>query len=315
MLVQINLLIFFIITAVFVKEAGLSVNRPTSFEQQNENDNESIQIQILNTGEIWIDGRAVDVRAVRANVERMSAVNPDSGVLILADEQAPTAAGGSYQNGAPEAGRPAIFYFNTHHLPSRNVNGMETLYLHEAVPGHHFEAMLAHENAALPKLLRYDGNSAYSEGWALYAESLGPELGLFVDPYQLFGRYDDEILRAMRLVVDTGLHVGGWTRERAIDYLLANSGISRADAVAEIERYVVWPGQALAYKVGELTIQRLRQRAAGALGAHFDLRAFHTQVLSTGGVPMTVLEARIDAWIAAQKKEGVPKGPRFSSGR
>jgi len=270
------------------------------------------------SAERYGDGFRAIGRRVDAAIDRLFESRPTTPLEIrpVPDEQAPTAAGGSYQNGAPEAGRPAIFYFNTYDLQSRNVNGMETLYLHEAVPGHHFEAMLAHENAALPKLQRYDGNSAYSEGWALYAEGLGPELGLFVDPYQLLGRYDDEILRAMRLVVDTGLHVDGWSRERAVAYLLENSGISRTDAVAEIERYVVWPGQALSYKVGERTIQRLRQRAARALGPRFDLRAFHTQVLSTGNIPMAVLEAKIDAWIAIQpKKKGSREGPRHPSGR
>jgi uncharacterized protein (DUF885 family) len=268
------------------------------------------------SAERYGDGFRAIGRRVDAALDRLFESRPATPLEIrpTPDEEAPTAAGASYQSGSPDTGKPGIFYFNTHDLPSRNVNGMETLYLHEAVPGHHFESMLAHENTALPKLLRYDGNSAYSEGWALYAESLGPELGLFVDPYQLLGRYDDEMLRAMRLVVDTGLHAGGWSRERAVAYLLANSAISRTDAVAEIERYVVWPGQALAYKVGELTIQRLRQRAARAFGARFDLRAFHTRVLSTGNVPLAVLEAGIDAWIAS-KEEGAPSGPRQPSRR
>ncbi len=162
------------------------------------------------------------------------------------------------------------------------------------------QSALAAENLALPKLLRFGGNTAYDEGWALYAESLGPELGLFKDPYQRFGHYNGEMLRAMRLVVDTGLHARGWTREQAIEYMLAHSAMSRTDATAEVERYIADPGQALAYKVGALTIQRLRQRAEQVLGPRFDIRAFHQQVLGTGGVPMAVLEEKIEAWIAAR---------------
>ncbi len=217
------------------------------------------------------------------------------------DYSARTDAAARYASGSLEGGRPGIFYFNTYDLPSRSTWGMETLYLHEAVPGHHFQGMIAIENEALPKLLRFDGNTAYWEGWALYAESLGPELGLFEDPYQMFGHLNDEMLRAMRLVVDTGLHAFSWTREQAIDYMLAHSAMSRTDATVEVERYIVDPGQALAYKVGQLTIRRLRTKAEQTLGLRFDLRAFHAQVLTTGAMPLSVLEAKIDDWIAAQR--------------
>lgn len=160
------------------------------------------------------------------------------------------------------------------------------------------QSALAAENLALPKLLRFDGNTAYNEGWALYAERLGPELGLFADPYQLFGHYNDEMLRAMRLVVDTGLHAYGWSRERAIDYKLEHSAMSRTEASAEVERYIADPGQALAYKVGALTSRRLRLRAQQILGPRFDIREFHHQVLDTGSVPLAVLEAKLDEWVA-----------------
>ena len=213
--------------------------------------------------------------------------------------KARTDPGGRYIRGSLDTGKPGVFFFNTFDLPSRYVWGMETLYLHEATPGHHMQMSLAAENTALPKLLRFGGNTAYIEGWALYAESLGAELGLFDDPYQLFGHYNDEMLRAMRLVVDTGLHAHGWTRERAIDYMLVHSAMSAHDATSEVERYIAEPGQALAYKVGALTIQRLRKRAEQAMGARFDIRAFHRQVLETGSVPMAVLEAKIEAWLAA----------------
>jgi uncharacterized protein (DUF885 family) len=212
-----------------------------------------------------------------------------------------TEAGGSYQQGAPDASRPGVFYFNAYDLPSRTTFGMETLYLHEGAPGHHFQISLAQENEALPAFMRFGGNTAYVEGWALYAETLGPELGLFTDPYQRFGHLDDEMLRAMRLVVDTGIHAKGWTREQAIEYMLANSGMGRTDATAEVERYIAIPSQALAYKVGALTIQRLKAKAKAQLGSRFDAREFHAQVLMTGSLPMAVLEKKIDDWIAAKK--------------
>ncbi len=208
-------------------------------------------------------------------------------------------AAGSYQSGTPDGSQPGVFFYNTHDLSSRNLTGMETLYLHEAVPGHHFQIGLAQENLALPKLLRFGGNTAYVEGWALYAETLGPELGLYRDPYSRFGHLDAEMLRAMRLVVDTGLHVQDWSREQAIDYMLRHSAMSPSEATAEVERYIANPAQALAYKIGQLTIRRLRTQAEATLGPRFDLRAFHDQVLMTGALPLAVLEAKIADWIAA----------------
>jgi uncharacterized protein (DUF885 family) len=211
-------------------------------------------------------------------------------------------AGGSYQGGTPDGSRPGVFYFNTYDLPSRTTPGIETLYLHEGVPGHHFQISLAQENTSLPPFQRFGGNTAFVEGWALYAESLGPELGMFKDPYQLQGRYDDEMLRAMRLVVDTGLHSMGWTRDESIKYMLDHSAMGVTDATSEVERYIAIPSQALAYKVGQLTISRLRAKAEKALGAKFDIKGFHAQVLMTGALPMAVLEKKIDDWVAAQRR-------------
>jgi uncharacterized protein (DUF885 family) len=210
-------------------------------------------------------------------------------------------AGGSYQSGTPDGSRPGIFYFNAYDLPSRTTPGMTTLYLHEGAPGHHFQISIAQENEALPAFIRFGGNTAYVEGWALYSETLGYDMGLFKDPYQRFGTLSDEMLRAMRLVVDTGIHSKGWTREKAIDYMLANSDMGKTDATAEVERYIAIPSQALAYKIGALTIQRLKAKAQTALGAKFDVREFHNQVLNTGALPLTVLEKKIDDWIASQK--------------
>ncbi|MBB6226199.1 DUF885 domain-containing protein [Polymorphobacter multimanifer] len=210
-------------------------------------------------------------------------------------------AAGSYQSGTPDGSRPGIFYYNTYDLPSRTTQGIETLYLHEAVPGHHFQISLAQENEALPAFQRFGGNTAFVEGWALYAESLGPELGMFKDPMQLQGRYDDEMLRAMRLVVDTGLHAKNWGRDQAIEYMMANSAMGRTDATIEVERYIAMPGQALAYKIGQLTISRLRADAQAKLGRTFDIRAFHEQVLMTGALPMAVLEKKMADWVAGQR--------------
>jgi uncharacterized protein (DUF885 family) len=217
-------------------------------------------------------------------------------------------AGGSYEQGVydpkdPANNRPGVFYFNTYDLPSRTTPGMETLFLHEGIPGHHFQVSLAQENDALPAFMRYGGNTAFVEGWALYAESLWDELGMETDPYKRFGGLDDEMLRAMRLVVDTGIHAKGWSREQAIKYMLSNSSMGVTDATSEVERYIAYPGQALAYKVGQLTILRLRAKAEKALGTRFDLKEFHAQVLMTGALPMTILERKIDAWIAERLKQ------------
>jgi uncharacterized protein (DUF885 family) len=210
-------------------------------------------------------------------------------------------AGGSYEQGTPDGSRPGTFYFNAYDLPSRTTPGMTTLYLHEGAPGHHFQISLAQENEALPPFMRFGGNTAFVEGWALYAETLGYDMGFYKDPYQRMGTLDDEMLRAMRLVVDTGIHSKGWTREQAIDYMLAHSSMGKTDATAEVERYIAIPSQALAYKTGAMTIQRLRHKAEAELGPRFDIREFHAQVLMTGALPLAILEQKIDRWIAAKK--------------
>ena len=210
-------------------------------------------------------------------------------------------AGGSYDAGTADGSRPGTFYFNTYDLPSRSTWEETTLFLHEGEPGHHFQISLAQENRALPNFMRFGGNTAYVEGWALYAETLGYDMGFYKDPYQRFGTLNDEMLRAMRLVVDSGIHSKGWTRDQAIQYMLDNSGEGRTDATAEVERYIAIPGQAVAYKVGALKIQELRRKAEAELGPKFDIRQFHAQLLNTGALPLTILEAKIDRWIAAKK--------------
>jgi uncharacterized protein (DUF885 family) len=210
------------------------------------------------------------------------------------------AARGSYNPGTPDGSRPGIFYFNAYDLPSRTTPGMETLYLHEGAPGHHFQISLAQENEALPNFQRFGGNTAYVEGWGLYAETLGRELGVYTDPYQYFGYLDSQLFRAIRLVVDTGIHSKGWTRDQTIQYIMDNSSRGRSNAVAETERYIAMPGQALAYKIGQLKISELRARAERALGPRFDIREFHEQVLMSGALPLAVLEKKIDDWIASK---------------
>jgi uncharacterized protein (DUF885 family) len=215
--------------------------------------------------------------------------------------QEKTAAGGSYNPGTADGSRPGVFYYNSYDLPSRLTWEMETLFLHEGEPGHHFQISLAQENARLPNFMRYGGNTAFQEGWALYAESLWRPLGMETDPWQRIGGLNDEMLRAMRLVVDTGIHAYGWSRAKAIQYMLDNSPESVTDATAEVERYIAIPGQALAYKVGQITISNAKARAMQALGPQFDPKAFHAQVLNTGALPMAVLEKKIDGWISRQK--------------
>ncbi|MCA1653007.1 MAG: DUF885 family protein [Sphingomicrobium sp.] len=210
-------------------------------------------------------------------------------------------AGGSYEQGTPDGSRPGTFYYNAYDLPSRSTWEETTLFLHEGEPGHHFQISLAQENEALPPFLKFGGNTAYVEGWALYAETLGYDMGFYKDPYARFGTLNDEMLRAMRLVVDTGIHAKGWTREQAIAYMLGHSGMGKTDATAEVERYIAIPSQATAYKIGALTIQKLRKKAEDVLGPKFDIKDFHAQVLMTGALPLAILEAKIDRWIAERK--------------
>ena len=242
-------------------------------------------------------------KKVEPGAARLFSLQPKAGFEIRPVEsfRNKSAAGGSYQGPSEDGTRPGIFYVNTYDLPSRKIWDAEDLYLHEAVPGHHFQIALQQELTDLPKFRRFGGETAFKEGWGLYAESLGREIGVYQDPYDYFGYLQNELWRAIRLVVDTGLHDKGWSRQQVIDYMLANSAQSETQAVSEAERYMAIPGQALAYKIGELKIKQLRARAEKELGPRFDIRDFHAQVLKDGALPLGALEAKIDRWIAATK--------------
>jgi uncharacterized protein (DUF885 family) len=240
-------------------------------------------------------------QTVLQHVPQQFSLIPKSPLDIRAtpDYREKTSAGGDYSQGTPDGSRPGVFNYDTYDLPSRYLWETNSLFLHEAIPGHHFQISLAQENPDLPAFMRFGGNTAYVEGWALYSETLWGPMGLETDPYQRMGGLSDDMLRAMRLVVDSGIHAMGWTRDQSIAYMLANSPMSKTDATAEVERYIAIPGQALAYKIGQLTILKEKAKAMAALGPKFDPRAFHAQVLNTGALPMSVLEKKIDAWIAA----------------
>lgn len=246
--------------------------------------------------------RAIEAR-VDAAVPALFNVRPQAAFEVrpVPAHEAASGPGAYYMQPAVDGSRPGVFYVNTRTLKAQPIFGMETLFMHEAVPGHHFQRGLQIEIDNLPRFRKFGGYSAYTEGWALYAESLGRELGLYRDPLQWFGHLTADQLRAMRLVVDTGLHSKGWSREQAIRYMMENSSMARSEVTAEVERYMAWPGQALSFKVGQRKIRELRERAASALGENFDVREFHRQVLIDGPLPLDVLEARIDRWIDQQK--------------
>ena len=207
---------------------------------------------------------------------------------------------GSYMSGTPDGSRPGVFYANAYDLRARPSWAMESLYLHEAIPGHHFQIMIQRENEDLPQFRRFGGFTAFSEGWGLYAESLGKEIGVYTDPYQYFGGLNAELWRSIRLVVDTGIHSKGWTRQQVLDYMYENSAVAEARAVSEAERFMAIPGQALAYKVGQLKIRAIRDKVEERLGDRFDVKAFHTEVLKDGAMPLSMLESKIDRWVDAQ---------------
>jgi uncharacterized protein (DUF885 family) len=222
------------------------------------------------------------------------------GIEPVPPDLAPKYTAGRYVGAPLDGVRAGTYWVNTDALESRPLYTLEALTLHEAVPGHHLQIARAKELEGLPAFRRYGYVDAFGEGWGLYSERLGLEAGFYTDPYANFGRLTYEMWRACRLVVDTALHAKGWSRARAIEFMAANTALSRHEIMTEVDRYISWPGQALAYKMGELEIRKLRARAEKALGGRFDVRAFHDAVLENGAVPLTVLEERIDAFIAAR---------------
>lgn len=235
---------------------------------------------------------------IKPNVDKLFSLQPKTKFEIRRTEAFREKSGSAeYIQGAADGSRPGIFYVPIPDIANYNLYGDEDLFLHEAIPGHHFQVSLQQENQQLPDFRKFNWFGAYGEGWALYTESLGVELGLYKDPYQYFGMLGNEMHRAVRLVVDTGMHTKGWTREQAIQYSLENEAESEASIVAEIERYMAIPGQALSYKIGQLKIIELRKKAESKMGSKFDIKKFHEKVLESGVLPLALLEKKINDWI------------------
>jgi uncharacterized protein (DUF885 family) len=244
------------------------------------------------------------IDAMRARLDEFFGVKPQAGLVVKEVEpfRAQGAASASYEQPSADGSRPGTYYVNTFEMRGLPIFEMETLAHHEAIPGHHMQIAIAQELQGIPRFRRFDGNTAYVEGWALYAEYFPKEFGFYTDPYMDFGRLNDELLRAVRLVVDTGIHAKRWTRDQVMDYFRQNTPNPERDIFTETNRYIVNPGQATAYKIGQLKIIELRELAKKELGPEFDLRAYHDLVLKNGALPMDLLEENVRAWIAGRRK-------------
>lgn len=281
-------------------QVGFKGNLKSFFQYVNTNK----KFTPFKTPEEVIAGYEEIHKKMQPQLERLFNMTPKTGFEVRQTEAFRAAsASAEYNPGTPDGSRPGVFYAPILDATKYNYTGMETLFLHEAIPGHHYQISLQYENEELPKFRRFLWYGAYGEGWALYTEALGKELGLYTDPYQYFGNLGDEIHRAIRLVVDVGIHAKGWTREQAIKYMLDNEAISDESAIAEIERYMAIPAQALSYKIGQLKIRELRKKAEGALGNDFNIGLFHDQVLKYGCLPLDVLDNIISDWIAQQQSK------------
>lgn len=240
---------------------------------------------------------------MRPELPKLFGLLPKAPVEVRAMQEfrAKEAAAADYQQGTPDGSRPGIVWVNTSDYAHRDMLSAESTSYHEGIPGHHMQISIAQTLPSLPDFRRFSFNSAYAEGWALYSERLGKDVGFYKDPYSDYGRLTDEMWRAIRLVVDTGVHYKHWTREQMVDFFHEHSSVEDTDVQAEVDRYIAWPAQALAYKLGQLEILKLRERTQRELGSKYDIRAFHDEILNGGALPMDVLDARVSAWIEAQK--------------
>jgi uncharacterized protein (DUF885 family) len=229
-------------------------------------------------------------------------------VTAVPDYMAKDQAAAYYNQGTPDGSRPGRVYINTYNLSERSLADVEAVAYHEGIPGHHLQIAIAQELTGLPEFRKQSYYTAYTEGWALYSERLGKEIGFYQDPYSDYGRLEADMWRSIRLVVDTGVHSQHWTRQQMVDYFHEHSAIDETNVQSEVDRYIAWPGQALGYKMGQLKILELRQRAQTALGPKFDIKAFHDEIVDSGALPLDVLDRRVDAWIAAQKAGGTAAG-------
>ncbi len=264
------------------------------------------------SGEALLDAYRGYLTPMTAQLPRLFGRLPKAKFEVAAvpDYLEKTSAAAYYQDGAPDGSRPGRIRVDTYNATERNLYDVESIAYHEGLPGHHLQISIAQELEDVPTFRKYEFYTAYTEGWGLYSERLGKDIGLYQDPYSDFGRLEGDMWRAIRLVVDTGVHSQHWTRQQMVDFFHDHSNIDDTNVQAEVDRYIAWPSQALAYKIGQLKILELRDRAKKALGDKFDLRAFHDQVLDAGALPLDVLSSRIDGWIAAQKPtEQKPNAP------
>jgi uncharacterized protein (DUF885 family) len=255
----------------------------------------------VTTSEALLEKTALVLKRMDGELPRLFKTLPrmSYGIRAVPDYAAEGETAGYYSPGLGDGTRAGVYYVNTYDLASRPLYEIEALSLHEAVPGHHLQLAIQAELADLPIFRRYTGNQSFDEGWALYSERLGLEVGFYTDPYSDFGRLSYEMWRACRLVVDTGMHVLGWSRQQAIDQLVENTSSTLLNIINEVDRYIAWPGQALAYKIGELNIRQLRKHAEDRLGPKFNLREFHDVLLHSGSVPLEVLDGMVERWITS----------------
>lgn len=258
------------------------------------------------SGEALLDAFRDDLKPMEAKLPQLFGHLPKTPfeVVPVPDYLAKSAAPAYYQAGLPDGSRPGRLFVNTYNATDRNLYIVEDMAYHEGIPGHHLQISIARELTGIPDFRKYEGFTAYAEGWGLYAERLGKDVGFYQDPYSDYGRLEGDIWRAIRLVVDTGVHSQHWSRQQMVDYFHEHSNVDDTSVQAEVDRYIAWPGQALAYKVGQLEILELRDRAKKVLGDKFDIRAFHDEVLDSGALPLDLLSDRVDAWIAREKGEG-----------